>query len=274
MTFEAAVTLLRTRPNGVRLLQEAYLDANPREAAVRFAASGEFAEALRLLSPAARGIIVDLGAGNGIATYAFAQAGAAQVIAIEPDPSPLVGRRAIENITVGLPVETMDALAERLPLPNLSVDIVYVRQALHHLHDLPGACREFYRVLRPGGVVLACREPVVDSPAQLRRLLASHPIHRLTGSEGAYPLPEYLVAFKMAGFELKHIWGHWDSVINAHPTVGTAAELAVYPAAWLSRRLGPIGRLLGRFALFRGLAYRWLSRSVPGRLYTFLAQKT
>ena len=44
--------------------------------------------------------------------------------------------------------------AAALGLPDQSVDMIFCHQTFHHAPDPPRAAREFYRVLRPGGVLL------------------------------------------------------------------------------------------------------------------------
>src|SRR6266511_1077958 len=41
--------------------------------------------------------------------------------------------------------------AESLPIPDASVDLVWCRDVLVHVADLPSVYAEFRRVLRPGG---------------------------------------------------------------------------------------------------------------------------
>lgn len=89
---------------------------------------------------------VDLGAGTGLLTAALAARGLA-VTAIEPD----VEMAALLSVRLpGVRVEI--ATAERMPLPDASVDAVFAGQAFHWFAR-PGADREIARVLRPGGIV-------------------------------------------------------------------------------------------------------------------------
>lgn len=74
-----------------------------------------------------------------------------------------------------------------VPLVDSSIDIVYARQVLHHAAELERLMSEVARVLRPGGVLMACREHVVDSESQKQAFLNSHPVHRLAGGECLFP---------------------------------------------------------------------------------------
>ncbi len=60
---------------------------------------------------------------------------------------------------LGLQVEARVADAEALPFADESFDLVLGHAVLHHLPDLQQAFSEFFRVLRPGGVVVFAGEP-------------------------------------------------------------------------------------------------------------------
>jgi len=274
LPLDEAIRWMRTRPEYAGTVRDAYLGPDLEDSARRFAASGEFAAVCDLLGGRIRGArVLDLGAGTGIASHAFLQAGAAAVVAVEPDPSELVGRGALRRLCAGLPVEVTGDGAETLSVATASVDVVYARQVLHHLRDLNGALRECARVLRPGGVFLACREHVVDDTAQLHRFLAAHPIHQLAGGEHAFSAPIYRQAITAAGLQLRRELGPWDSVINAYPFVTTATELAGYARSALGRRLGPVGLAVALLPGVESAVWFWLRRPRPGRMHAFFAEK-
>ena len=90
--------------------------------------------------------VADVGAGTGKLTRAVLALGA-DVVAIDPDTAML------EQLRVGLPeVRTVEGTAERLPLPDASVDAVVLGQAWHWVDPDAGSA-EVGRVLRPGGVL-------------------------------------------------------------------------------------------------------------------------
>ena len=91
-------------------------------------------------------VVVDVGAGTGKLTRTLLTFGA-RVIGVEPLPSM---RRVFRTSVPG--VRVMKGMAERLPLPDRSVDLVTAGQAWHWF-DQGKALREFARVLRPGGGV-------------------------------------------------------------------------------------------------------------------------
>jgi SAM-dependent methyltransferase len=88
----------------------------------------------------------DVGAGTGKLTRTLVEAGA-EVVAIDPDADMLAALR--ENVH-GVP--TFAGTAERMPLPDASVDAVLLGQAWHWV-DVETASAEVGRVLRTGGVL-------------------------------------------------------------------------------------------------------------------------
>jgi ubiquinone/menaquinone biosynthesis C-methylase UbiE len=255
-------------------VRDAYLGRDVQDSARRFAASGEWKAVRRLLRGRIEGAtVVDVGAGSGIASVAFARAGAARVVAVEPDPSDEVGRGAIGRQAAPACVQVVGAFGEGIPLPDACADVVYCRQVLHHADDLVGMIAEMARVLRPGGVFIACREHVVDDRAQLNAFLAAHPVHQLAGGENAFSLDAYRAAITEAGLRVTAELGPWDSVINAFPTVRSTKALRRYARTWLASRYGRLGRVAARLGPMRWWAWRRIRQPAPGRLYTFVAER-
>jgi SAM-dependent methyltransferase len=90
--------------------------------------------------------LLDLGAGTGKLTTLLAALGA-EVTAVEPDTAMLAELRR------GLPsVAALAGPAERIPLPDGSVDAVLCGQSMHWF-DMPKALPEIARVLVPGGTL-------------------------------------------------------------------------------------------------------------------------
>lgn len=274
-TWEEAVAWLRAQPDHETLVRGCYYDDPLEMAARRFHASPEWSATRKLLSSYLPGRVLDLGAGRGIASFAFAQEGC-QVTALEPDPSPLVGRGAIEGLGrhLGLAIETVGGYGERLPFDSAQFDVVYGRAVLHHARDLPALCREAARVLRPGGALLAVREHVISRPGHLQTFLDAHPLHRLYGGENAFRLVEYRAALRQAGLRIRRVLGPYDSAVNYWPMTDT--ELHQLAVDLLSR---VAGRRLARWWLSqrsRMRMFTWclsrLSRA-PGRHYAFLGVK-
>lgn len=76
LTSEEAVLRLRSQPELVDLVQNCYFDEPIHMAARRFAAGDEWKAVKKILPPLDGRTVLDVGAGRGIASYAFIQAGA------------------------------------------------------------------------------------------------------------------------------------------------------------------------------------------------------
>jgi len=97
--------------------------------------------------------IADLGAGEGLVSQLLARR-AKQVWCIDNSPRMVeVGTAlAVKNGLANLAYKLGDI--EKVPLPDKSVDLAILSQALHHAIHPQAAANEAFRILRPGGQVL------------------------------------------------------------------------------------------------------------------------
>lgn len=275
LTWEQAVDWLKSQPDKQELIKACYYDEPLSAAAQRFSESEEWQAVCELLHLWMPGKVLDLGAGNGISSYAFARLGC-RVIALEPDPSFIVGAGAIRQLAqqTNLNISVEQTFAETLPFSDRTFDVVYGRQVLHHAANLNQLCREAARVLRPGGLFIATREHIISKPEDLEAFLKSHPLHSLYGGENAFLLSNYRQAILDAGLILKFVYGPYESAINYSPM--TQAQNKEKIALFLQRYLGKALtlRLASQesFVSWVGRCRSWLDQT-PGRLYSFVAIK-
>jgi SAM-dependent methyltransferase len=275
ITWEQAVATLLSDPEQSSLARDCYFDGTAVEAGERYWGSAEW-HAARSLLPGVRAQALDVGAGRGIVSYALARDGW-QVRALEPDSSGLVGAGAIRELAgaTGYPIEVVESFGENLPFENEEFDLILARQALHHARDLRVMMRELYRVLRPGGRLVALRDHVISSIDDLPRFYAVHPLHRLYGGEHAFLLRDYMSALRGAGFSLHKVIAPLESPINYAPL--TPQTLAAGIADQIPDFLGSrrIARRLLRSRLTMSVALKLLRRvdNRPGRLYSFVADR-
>ena len=275
ITWEEAVQWLRGQPEQQQLVQHCYYDDPLLTAAERFSNSEEWHALRTLIDKYVPGKVLDLGAGRGISSYAFAKS-ECSVVALEPNSSNLVGSGAIRSLfeQSGLPIEIVQEYGESLPFEDDTFDLVYGRAVLHHAQNLPKLCKEVERVLKTGGVLVATREHVISRKEDLPAFLNSHALHFLYGGENAYLLDEYRQSIIQAGLSLKKTISPMESVINYAPATVEGFSKQLKSAA--QRRIGET--LAGRLSAnptMQQLYGRYLSCKShhPGRHFSFLALK-
>jgi len=274
-TWEEAVQWLREQSEKSELVRHCYYDDPLESAAERFFQSEEWTELLSLLDAKKHSQVLDIGAGRGISSYAFAKSGYS-VTALEPNPSLLVGAGAIHDLakSSSLSIKVVQDWGETLPFADNSFDIVYGRAVLHHAHNLNQLCKEASRVLKPSGLFIATREHIISQKEDLQKFLDSHPLHHLYGGENAYLLEEYIQAINLSGLQVSKILAPLESVINYFPMTKLQCQNLVKP--FLIRRFGnKIGNRLAKIKFLQKLYFGYISShlNTPGRLYSFLAVK-
>ena len=111
----------------------------------------------QMLGPPENGAVVDVGAGTG--NYAAALAGRGyQVVAVEPSATM---RDQAENVPG---VRWVDAMAERLPLPDGCAGGVVCVLALHHFLGPEAALSEMRRVVGGGPIIIFTFDPRAGEP--------------------------------------------------------------------------------------------------------------
>ena len=264
LTWEEAVLWLRDQPGQRELVEACFYDDPLLAAAKRYYASTEW-EAVKRLLPSRPSRALDLGAGRGISAYALARDGW-KVVALEPDPSSIVGAGAIRSLSkeAGVDIDVVQEWGEQLPFADAEFDLVHCRQSLHHARDLGRLCAEIGRVLKPGGRFVATREHVISRKEDLPRFLEGHPLHYLYGGENAYLLREYRSAIEAAGIRLTGVFNPLQSDINVFPETLQGMKRRI------ARRVGlPIHNLIPQSAL--GVLGKMINH--PGRLYSFVGEK-
>lgn len=275
-TWEEAVAWLRQQPEWQTLVRDAYFDDPLDEAAERYWRSEEWCE-IRQLLPAGATRALDIGAGRGIASFSLARENLV-VTALEPDPSSLVGAGAIRSLAqnTNLPIDIVDGTAENLPFDDNHFDLVFSRSVLHHTANLSLACKEFQRVLKPNGRLIAVREHVISKLDDKEKFLEQHPLHYLYGGEDAFLLQDYSDNLTAAGLKMLRVIKPLESSINFSPY--TEMQLRIEIANRLSNSVPNLRGLAERilttdslWSIIRPILDHLDNR--PGRLYSFVCQK-
>ncbi|WP_317899505.1 class I SAM-dependent methyltransferase [Aurantibacillus circumpalustris] len=283
MTWEETIIYARSQNEFKQLIQDAYLDEDLQKNCETYRKSKEFKASLNLIKQTLskkddgeKKTLLDLGAGNGICTVAFALENFT-VVAVEPDPSMTVGSGAIQQLKNQYHIADIDiqfGFGESLPFADASFDVVYARQVMHHAQDLNQFISESARVLKKGGLLITVRDHVVNDQEQKKEFLENHAFQKYYGGENAFSVLEYTSAFKAAGLMLDKTLGPLDSPINYSPR--SKNELTEEFKRVFQTKFGIklpnvsfINNLI--FKLFK-----WRTKNlnaIAGRLYTFIAIK-
>ncbi len=147
-------------------------------------------------------VVADIGAGTGILTRHFT-GHCRMVYAVEPNgPMRALLERELADQTGW---QALGGRAEATGLPECSVDLVTVAQALNWFDPLP-AREEFRRILKPGGWLAAIRN------------VGSYGVELDTALEGVYPQELDATASMIGrGAELSFYYGSHDFLQESYP---------------------------------------------------------
>ncbi len=159
------------------------------------------AEHRRRLLAGLRGRVVEVGAGTGV-SFAHYPPEVDELVAVEPEPHlrTLAARAAAD---AAIPVRVVDAVADRLPFDDASMDAGVVAGVLCSVEDPAAALGELARVIRPGGELRFFEHVRARSArlAALQRALDATWWPRVNG--GCHTGRDTEAAIVDAGFELE-----------------------------------------------------------------------
>jgi ubiquinone/menaquinone biosynthesis C-methylase UbiE len=117
------------------------------------------------------------------------------IVGLDADPA-LMTRAGDTAARCECPVSLHAANAAQTDLPSAQFDLVFCHQTFHHIVEQAAAMAEFFRVLKPGGLLLfaeSTRRYIHSLPI---RLLFRHPMEVQRTAE------EYIAMIRAAGFAL------------------------------------------------------------------------
>ncbi|MBS7690365.1 methyltransferase domain-containing protein [Pseudomonas lalucatii] len=155
-------------------------------------------------------VLLDAGCGQG-KSFALLQAAfrPARLIGLDADPHSLACSRT-EAERQGLEVQLITSDCAAIQLADASVDLLFCHQTFHHLVEQEKALAEFWRVLKPGGLLLFAESTKFYIDTWVIRWLFRHPMQVQKSAE------QYLAMLREQGFEF-------------------AARNVSYPYLWWSR---------------------------------------
>jgi SAM-dependent methyltransferase len=120
------------------------------------------AERRRRLLAAARGRVLEIGAGTGLNARYYPASGIEELVLAEPAAA-MAARIDTSRVPGRTPATAIQARAEELPFAEGSFDTVVSTLVLCTVQDQELALAEIGRVLRPGGRLLFCEHVHADS---------------------------------------------------------------------------------------------------------------
>jgi ubiquinone/menaquinone biosynthesis C-methylase UbiE len=173
-------------------------------------------------------VLLDAGCGQGKAFSLLQQAFApAQLIGLDADPYSLhCAQSEADHQNVAVQLLASDCAA--IQLPDASIDIVFCHQTFHHLVAQEQALAEFWRILKPGGLLLFAESTKYYIDTWVIRWLFRHPMQVQKSAK------QYLGMLSAQGFQF-------------------ADHNVSYPYLWWSRARD-FG-LLERFGICRAKAF-------------------
>jgi ubiquinone/menaquinone biosynthesis C-methylase UbiE len=172
-------------------------------------------EMRRELLAAARGRVLELGAGTGLNLELYPETVEALTLT-EPDPhmSKQLHKRLAESSRAG--AEAVEAPAEKLPFPDDSFDTAVVTLVLCTVPDPNAALAEIKRVLKPGGQLLFLEHVRSGDPGLAKWQDRLERPWRFLG-DGCHCNRDTVATIGAAGFELADVED--DTLPKAPPLV-------------------------------------------------------
>jgi len=202
------------------------------------------------------GIVLELGAGTGKLTRHLVGDGH-EVLATDPDERMLAVLRELAP-----KARTQVGSAEEINLPDRSIDVIAVAQALHWF-DLDRALPEMARVLRSDGVVAAVwnqRDASIPWVAKLERLLGRQ--------DSDFDPQGFIEADERLHLVDAQEFRHWQVLDRDQLAqfVNSRSEIVVLPPAARAERVNAVLALYDEYDRGGGLRMPWISRCFRVRL--------
>ncbi|MGH8551113.1 MAG: class I SAM-dependent methyltransferase [Methylococcales bacterium] len=146
--------------------------------------------------PASIPAVLEVGFGHGKALLELDRRFRPQrLVGIDADPLSRARAQA-ELHAHGIHAELVTTNAASIDFPDNSFDVVFCHQTLHHIVAQEAALAEFFRVLKPGGMLLLAESTrrFIHSPPI--KILFRHPMHVQKTAE------QYIALVRQAGFDV------------------------------------------------------------------------
>jgi SAM-dependent methyltransferase len=168
-------------------------------------------------------------------------------------------------------IRILEGIAENIPMPDASVDVVFVAQAFHWFSG-EGALREIHRILKPSGrigLIWNSRDESLDWVAKLTDLIDIHeqgaPRYKYGTWKKAWQSSQQFSPFEETHFRYNHI-GSREMVIDR---VASISFIAALEPQKLKNVLSSVRSLLDQHPMTKDTE----ELTLPYRTDVFLATK-
>jgi ubiquinone/menaquinone biosynthesis C-methylase UbiE len=201
------------------------LDAVPQTAVESFAGVG-YPFAVGAIQKGDRVLDVGSGSGTDVLIASLLAGSAGKVYGLDMTEAMLQKARTNAEKMGAKNVELIEGNAEKIPLPDASIDVVTSNGVLNLVPDKPKAFSEIFRILRPGGQIqiadIVLGKPIKESSRENPQLWAECIV-------GAVLEDEYLELFRKAGFQEVKVIRDFD-YFSKSPEADTREVAAKYGA--------------------------------------------
>ena len=173
-------------------------------------------EQRRRIGAAARGRVLELGAGTGAMLEHYGDQ-VEEVVATDPDPH-MLSRAVPRRHPAAVPVDLRQVDAQDLPFDDASFDTVVVALSLCTIPDPDRALAEARRVLRPDGRLLFVEHVRSGRPFLARLQSSLTPAWRKVAG-GCHLDRDTVASIERAGFRIDHLWRNGDgkgTIVQGH----------------------------------------------------------
>jgi ubiquinone/menaquinone biosynthesis C-methylase UbiE len=142
-------------------------------------------------------LVLDVGCGQGKSFKLLTRAlNPLRLTGIDADRG-ILEKARVQAERDGIAVDLMVGNGADIHLPDNCVDVLFCHQTFHHLVEHEKAIAEFYRVLKPGGMLLFAESTRAYIHSWMIRLLFQHPMDVQKTAD------EYLALIRQAGFRIE-----------------------------------------------------------------------
>ena len=139
--------------------------------------------------------IVDVGCGHGLSFIPLIENYKPnKIIAVDYETKALTEAKQ-QKLNSGVEIEFLQNDCAALEIADASVDMIFCHQTFHHLVQQENALAEFFRVLKPGGILLFAESTKAYIHSWIIRLLFAHPMDKQRTAT------EYQQMLKTVGFK-------------------------------------------------------------------------